>query len=337
VSFVDLTPTVLSLAGVRPPEWMQGRAIMGPHEAPAPPSLFGLRGRMDERIDLVRSLRDHRYVYVRNFMPHRPHGQHNAYMFETPTTRVWKRLFDEGRLSPAQSYYWEPKVPEELYDLRADPEEVKNLAGSPEHQDVVRRFRAALHEHMLVTRDVDLLPEGEMHARAKGSTPYELARDSGKYPLDRILAMAELASGLDKGALPELRKAMQQDSDSAVRYWATMGVLMRGRDAIPTAADDLRKALKDDSAYVRIAAAEALGRFGSEADLRAALPVLLDLADVSRHGIYVSVFALNAIDALGPKTAAARRDIEALPRSDSSVIGKMQSYIPRLLEAISMN
>ena len=58
VSFVDFAPTVLKLAGIKAPEWMQG----APLNAPAPQFLHGLRGRMDERYDMVRSVRDKRYV-----------------------------------------------------------------------------------------------------------------------------------------------------------------------------------------------------------------------------------------------------------------------------------
>ena len=121
ISFVDLAPTMLSLAGLKPPEWMQGDAVLWSYESPPPRFSFGFRGRMDERYDLVRSVRDQRYMYVRNFMPYRPHGQHNAYMFETPTTRVWRQLFDEGKLNAVQSQFWQPKSPEEFYDLDADP------------------------------------------------------------------------------------------------------------------------------------------------------------------------------------------------------------------------
>src|SRR3954451_1146056 len=134
VSFVDLAPTVLSLAGIRAPEHMQGVPFCGKYAAAEPPCSFGFRGRMDERIDLVRSVRDKQYMYVRNYMPHLPAGQHNAYMFETPTTRVWHDLFEQGKLNAAQSAFWQAKAVEELYDFKADPDEVHNLAGSPEHQ-----------------------------------------------------------------------------------------------------------------------------------------------------------------------------------------------------------
>ena len=103
VSFVDFAPTVLSLAGLRPPAWMQGHAFLGEFAAPPQPFLFGFRGRMDERYDLVRSATDGRYVYVRNYMPHLIYGQHIDYMFQTPTTQVWKRLHDEGKLTPPRT------------------------------------------------------------------------------------------------------------------------------------------------------------------------------------------------------------------------------------------
>ena len=44
---------------------------------------------MDERYDMVRSIRDERYIYIRNYKPHRIYGQYIQYMFQTPTTRVW--------------------------------------------------------------------------------------------------------------------------------------------------------------------------------------------------------------------------------------------------------
>jgi len=74
ISFIDLAPTVLSLAEIKPPEWMQGAPFCGKYEALEPEFSFGFRGRMDERYDLVRSVRDKRYMYVRNYMPHRIAG-----------------------------------------------------------------------------------------------------------------------------------------------------------------------------------------------------------------------------------------------------------------------
>jgi uncharacterized sulfatase len=195
VSFVDFAPTVLSLADLPAPEWMEGRAFAGTRPQPAPDFLFGARGRMDERTDLVRSVTNGRFVYVRNFLPLVSQGQHLSYQFETPTTRLWRERFDRGELNEAQSLFWRtPKPTEELFDLATDPDEVRNLAQDPAHRDRLATFRAALDAHLRATRDISFLPEAEQHARAEGIAPHTLARDNTRYPFDRILAAAHRAA-----------------------------------------------------------------------------------------------------------------------------------------------
>jgi arylsulfatase A-like enzyme len=102
VGFIDLAPSMLSLAGLKAPDFYQGEAFLGPYETMPRTHSFGFRGRMDERYDCVRSVRNQRYIYVRNYMPHKIYGQHLDYMWETPTTRVWERLYREGKLNAVQ-------------------------------------------------------------------------------------------------------------------------------------------------------------------------------------------------------------------------------------------
>lgn len=336
VSFVDLAPTLLSLIGVQPPEYLQGRAFMGRFEAAPNEYLHGFRGRMDERYDMVRTIRDQRYVYVRNYMPHLPYGQHVAYMFQTPTTRVWKRLFDAGKLTAAQARFWQTKPPEELYDLSNDADEVNNLADSdlPAHRAAIERLRRAHEDHAVRIRDVGFLPEAEIHTRSAGSTPYEIGHNVKKYPLERIIETAELASSLRPDSLPPLQHAFT-DNDSAVRYWAAMGIVMRDKPAVQAAGDELRRALKDPSPSVRVVAAEALGRYGDDADRRQALNVLLDLACFDRTGLYVTVQALNAINRLGPMAAPGLETIKASFKGTEPIPARLKEYIPRLIEKIT--
>ena len=331
ISFVDFAPTVLSLAGIQPPAWMQGHAFAGKFPAPMQPFIFGFRGRMDERIDCVRSATDGRYVYVRNFMPHLSQGQHVDYQFATPTTRVWFDLFKSGKATEAQSIFWRvPKAPEELYDLTTDPDEVKNLAASPQQQEVLAKFRKAQSDLATRIRDVGFLPEGEIHSRSAGSAPYTMGHDDAKYPFARVFATADLASNLQPDALPELRRRLA-DPDSAVRYWAALGVLMRGKEAVATARTDLQKALADASPFVRISAAQALAQHGEQGDLDKALPVLLEQADWSKSGVFASVSALNALGALGSKAAPALATLKALPEKGASPDARYNSYVARLL------
>jgi arylsulfatase A-like enzyme len=333
VGFIDLAPTLLSIVGIKPPDYMQGHAFMGRYEAPEQPYAYGFRGRMDERYDMVRVVRDKRYIYIRNYMPQKIYGQYIAYMFQTPTTQVWKRLYDQGKLRPPQTFFWETKPPEELYDLQNDPDEVRNLAGSPEHQEVLKRLRKAQQDLALAIRDVGFLPEGEIHSRSEGSTPYQMGHDDRKYPIRKIMATAELASGLKPEAMGSLKRALE-DEDSAVRYWAAMGFLMRGTDAVATAKGPLHKALEDPSPYVRIVAAEALGRYGDRQDSARALSVLLTLAPPDANGVYVSMFALNAVDALGNKAKSALEIIKHMPTRAKRTPPRTGGYVASLIQKI---
>ena len=335
VSFVDFAPTLCSLAGVRSPEWMQGRAFLGKFAAPPPPFLFGFRGRMDERVDCIRSATDGRFVYVRNFRPDKIYGQHLAYMWETPTTVVWERMFKEGKLNEAQSYFWKTKPVEELYDLETDRDEVRNLADAPEHRAVLEKLRAALRENETRIRDVGLLSEGEMHRRSAGASPYDFARDDAKFDFAKLYAIADLASSLSPDATPALIAALT-DADSGIRCWAALGLLMRGAPA--SAHDALIKALDDPAPNVRLTAAEALGLHGTDADLARVLPLLAQAADWSpKNDVFTAMTALNAITSLGEKAAPLASTIKVLPTKGPAPAARFNEYIPRLLEDLRGN
>lgn len=337
VSFVDFAPTMCSLAGVKPPEWMQGHAFAGKFQEPPQPFIYGFRGRMDERRDVVRSVTDGRYVYLRNYMPHLSQGQHVGYQFETPTTAVWRKLFDEGKLNEAQSIFWKvPKAPEELYDLQNDPDEVRNLAASPEHQSVLKKLRQAQQDLAVKIRDTGFLTEAEVHSRSGDAAPRDALADDKGYPFQRVFAAADLATLLKPEALPELKKFLK-DADSGVRYWGAMGILMRGQSAVDASKAELTAALEDSSPSVRVAAAEALGKHGNEADLQAALAVLKADADPTKTGAYVGIAAMNAIDALGKKAAPLLDFVKSMPVRDDKAVARANEYVPRLQATVLAN
>lgn len=338
VGFVDFAPTVLSLAGIKPPTTMHGRAFAGDYQTEAPEFVFGQRGRMDERLDLVRSATDGRYVYLRNYHPELPPGQRVAYQFETPTTRVWHQLFTQGKTTPAQSIFWSaPKPAEELYDLQSDPDEVVNLAGLPELRPTLERFRQAIRGHVRATRDLGFLPESEQFARAGRAAPADYGRKDDAYPLERILSVAELASAVSPDpdqALAEARQllASLDDGDSAVRYWAVLGIRIRGSAAIAAAAERLRAALKDSSSAVCIEAGHGLAAHSGPADRSVALERLAELASARQHGVLVAMSALSAIEALGATAAPLREQLMKLESQGPSPDARYNSYVPRLLK-----
>ena len=330
IGFIDLAPTLLSIAGKKPPVHMQGHAFMGKHEATAQEYCYGFRGRMDERYDMVRSVVGERYIYIRNYMPHKPYGQHVSYMFQTPTTQVWKKMFDEGKLNQAQSHFWKTKPPEELYDLKKDRDEVNNLAKSKDHKEVLKAMRKAHLGHVNQIIDIGFLPEGEIHSRSEGSTPYEFAR-SKKYPFKRIFLAADMASGLSPWATKPLIGFLN-DKDSAIRYWGTMGLLMRGKEGVKVAGKRLEEALTDPSPYVRVVAAEALGKYGTEQQIEMAVQILGETADPLKNGCFPSMLAMNAIDHLDKKAKSLFSKIQSMPRIPNEVDKRFQGYVGRLVD-----
>ncbi len=149
VSAIDISATSLKLAGVTLPANMQGQIFLGPG-ATKRKYIFGARDRCDETVDRIRSVRDDRYKYIRNFMPDRPYTQPNAYKERAyPALAVMKQRHAEGKLTPAQELFMAPQKPEEeLYDLKTDPHEIHNLAKSADHRKILIELNAAMEKWM---------------------------------------------------------------------------------------------------------------------------------------------------------------------------------------------
>jgi uncharacterized sulfatase len=333
VGFIDLAPTLLSIAGAKAPSHMQGHAFMGKHTAPAQKFSFGFRGRMDERYDMVRTVFDGRFVYIRNYMPHKPYGQYLDYMFQTPTTRVWHDLYHAGKLNPSQSIFWQTKAPEELYDLKTDPDETHNLAKSKDHLATIKHLRKAHRNWAKDVRDIGFLPEAEIHSRAGKGSPYEMGHDNNRYDFDAVYQAANTASRKGKKTTEKLAE-LTESSDSAVRYWAAMGYLIRGKSGVRKGRAALNSALSDESPSVRIIAAEALGRYGNKGEGERAAEVLMQYADPAKNGISISMLALNALDVISEYTAPHRKALGKLARTDPRASSRMRNYANRLIDRI---
>ena len=152
-------------AGVAPPACFQGPAFLGPQETPPQEYIYGARDRMDEAYDLIRTVRDKRFRYFRNYMPYVTYAQDIDYMNEMPMLQDLRRLHTEGKLDGDQEKWFAPTKPlEELYDVEADPHELNNLATHPEFQSDLYRLRAVHLSWMASTDDVGLIPEPELDA-----------------------------------------------------------------------------------------------------------------------------------------------------------------------------
>ena len=165
VSFVDLAPTILGMAGVPVPEWMVGQVFAG-DAVPAPREfVFAARDRLDEFPDRVRAVRSSDFKYIRNWHPDDPAGVDLAFRRVIPFMKQWRELYLQGDLDEVQSRFFQPRAAEELYDLRSDPWETRNLIDQEAVEGTRDRLRAALDDWLVSQQDLGALPESELRER----------------------------------------------------------------------------------------------------------------------------------------------------------------------------
>lgn len=323
VSFVDFAPTVLGLAGVTVPEHMQGNAFMGPGIGAPRTQVFGARDRVDEVFDLARSVRDHRWLYIRTCMPHQGWMPAERYSDASPFRRELCYAAEQGTLPPAVMTYAAPqRALEELYDTHADPHQQINRADDPALQEVLATLRNDLIGWISDSRDAGFVPEPDMRQRMGDDTPYAVAQDPARYPLPALLAAALLV-GTDVPA--DDLAALARNDDPGVRYWSAIAA--NARNDLPLA----HRLLGDSAAVVRIEAAAAILRQRADDAARTLLVQALNDAqsDVALHAAraleLAGVHAAPARDHLGPPLERARKQESEDP---------LQMFIRFSLEAL---
>jgi N-sulfoglucosamine sulfohydrolase len=300
VSFVDFAPTVLRLADLDIPTVMQGKAFLGAQAAPARNYIYAHASRVDEAYDTARCVRDKRFKYIRNFLPHLPWVQASAYPDKAEIMEALQGSRQEHALTAKQQAMWVPRAGEELFDTENDPWELKNLINSPDHQGVAQQLRQVLRAWMLELGDTGLFPEPEMHTRAKGTTPYDMVR-SDRSALLEILGAAEAVA--QTNASSSMLTDRLGATDPAVRYWTVVALAqMPQAEEATTAVSAL---LKDPNPSVRYASAGLLARQSAE---RTPLKVLVKgLQDPEETA---ALYAARELELLGGRAQAVLMEIK---------------------------
>lgn len=144
-SFVDIPPTILSLANVEIPDYMQGQAFMGAFAQKPRQYVFSARDRMDEWYDCRRSVRDKRYRYVRNYRTDIGAYLDLKFRKKMNTMNVLLEKFENNQLNEDQRYWFRDRKEEmELYDLWNDPYELNNMAYLKGNDTIIQRLDDAL-------------------------------------------------------------------------------------------------------------------------------------------------------------------------------------------------
>jgi arylsulfatase A-like enzyme len=301
INLIDLGPTMLNLAGIPVPPHMQGQPFLGDHLPAARNYIYGARDRIDERFDMVRSVRDRRFRYVRNFMPWHPALQHINYSERSATRQALRQAYADRTLSSeAGRFLTAPRADEELYDLEVDALELNNLVDDAAFEKHLQRLRDQCTKWQTNVRDAHLLPESILieDEQLAGSRATIFASEAG-------FARWNLLFDAAMGRFPASEGL--SSPDAAVRWWT----MVHATDD----ADVLLHGLKDKSPAVRIAAARFL--FQHAAHRSKVAPVLARLLKSPEAGIRHA--AVLAVDELGNLGQQLRKDVEQMDQNDNYI------------------
>ena len=260
VQFIDLGPTVLNLAGVDIPEEMDGRPFLGDglskKELQSRNSTFSYADRFDEKYDLVRSVRVGKYKYIRNYQPFNFDGLYNFYRYRMLAYKEWLQRYKEGKLNAAQRQFFEPRLPEALYNVEKDPYEIDNLVARKKKKGKLRKMRKTLQQQVKSLPDLSFYPEPYLLQTA-WDNPADFGQQN-KIEIARLIDIADLSLMSFKNAREGVEEALNSSSPWE-RYWGLIVCSSFGEEAsiFYDKARDLAKA--DEENLVKVRAAEFLG------------------------------------------------------------------------------
>ena len=259
INFVDLGPTVLSLAGIEPPKHMQGKPMHGKYATKKSKKYqFAFGANQLHHFMPMRAATDGRYKMIRSYIPYRQFGLRNYYQWGMPSNKAWDRYILSGEnTNDAWALPFQAHAAEMLFDLENDPGEINDLSQDPKHAKTLARLSKALDQHMKETSDIGLfLPDTRT-----GRNQYEWVREVN-YPLEEMHALAYAASQADIESLPKFEKAIESDMPD-FRFWGVVGYATLAREGfIDEAPAALTALINDPNPYVAIEAAYAISYLG---------------------------------------------------------------------------
>lgn len=220
VTFEDLAPTVLNLAGIARPNYMVGRIFLGDKKEITDNIFWGCRDNTDEVIDLGRTVIKGDYVYERIYYPHYPILQQQAYWNRSPMLVQMRNDYQNKTLDPLQASIFNPRVPEYLFNRKTDKWETVNLASNKQYEKILLEMRKINQLKIEKYADVGFLPENVIAQIDKKEAVGDWKRKN--FNIKKLSAVAEMV-GMGKGFLTKQMNLLA-DNDSVIRYWAVIGL-----------------------------------------------------------------------------------------------------------------
>lgn len=233
VEFVDLVPTVLSLAGIEIPKSVDGKPFLGKKikrfELEKQNTTFGYADRFDEKYDLVRSIRVGKYKYIRNYQPFNIDGLYNFYRYKMLAYKEWYNLFIGGKLNEVQSQFFRPRKPEGLYNIDEDPHETNNLVNDISYNETLLDLRSKLNDHLISINDLSFLPEP--HLLENGINDIVGYSEKNKDLIKKLIEISDLQL-YDYNEVSSQIKDALTDNNPWVRYWGLIVCSTFGNQAL---------------------------------------------------------------------------------------------------------
>ena len=159
LSFVDLAPSVLQMAGIEIPQHMQGQPINKFLHKSLRDYLITASDRFDGQYDRIRAIQDKSFKLIKSFYPEKSHHLDVQYRKNMSMMQKLLKLHHDGLLNQDQQKWFGPKEEYEFYDLQLDPYEMKNQIQNPDYQDHIQLLKVELEKWMLNTNDLGAVPE----------------------------------------------------------------------------------------------------------------------------------------------------------------------------------
>lgn len=290
VSFIDFGPTVLNLAGIDVPLFMDGEPFVGEgvqsKDLSKRDEVYCYADRFDEKYDLVRTVRKGKWKYIRNYQGFYPDGLQNNYRYRMLAYQEWRELFKADKLDDKQSQFFRPRPAEQLFDLSVDPHEVNDLSGEPQFKNNLLELRSKLKQQLVEMNDLSLYPESYMIENALGD-PLAFGNSKNE-EIKSLVEIADLALLPFEKVKTKIKKFLKTGSVWE-KYWACMVCSQFGNEAKPIS-PMLKFLVKDDNLMVRMRALEAFALVAGEDPM----PGLIEISNKSSSRIEV-LLTMNSI------------------------------------------
>jgi len=288
VGFVDFAPTILSLAGIEPPDFMQGRIFLGPDAQESRKFQFGFRSNQENyHYDPCRMVSDGRFKYIRNYIPHKPFCLRNLYQWGMPANLAWDEYIFSGECTREEWLQpYRPKQTEMLFDLSNDPWELQNLAEDPRYGETLQTMRLEVSNHIRESGDLGFFVRGR---RKKPGGLYRWVRESD-FPVSELIEAAEMAGMPTEIDLDRLMSLLDHPVPE-MRFWGAIGFNTLGSQGILTHCPrEVLSAIHDSVPEVAAAAAEAACYLGEN---EKGISKLIDLLESNFSPAYSSLETLS--------------------------------------------